>query len=103
MEDYEKIIILYDYYGELFNEKQKVYFEAYYFNNLSLAEIAENEDKSRNAIHKCIKGVVNKLYEYENILGLYDRDLKLREIIDKIDDCKLKKELEGLLWGINYQ
>ena len=97
MEDYERIVILYDYYGELFNEKQRWYFEAYYFNNLSLAEIALNEDKSRNAIHKSIKGVVNKLYEYENILGLYQKDLKLKELISKIDDDKLKKELEGLL------
>ena len=94
---YERIIILYDYYGELFSEKQREYFEAYYFNNLSLAEISENEDKSRNAIHKSIKNVVKKLYEYENILGLYSKDVKLKKVIEKIMDDKLKKELEGLL------
>lgn len=97
MEDYEKVIILYDYYGELFSEKQREYFEAYYFNNLSLAEIAENENKSRNAVHKSVKSVVNKLYEYENILKLYEKDLGLKKVINKIKDDKLKKELEGLL------
>ena len=97
MEDYEKIIILYDYYEELFSEKQREYFEAYYFNNLSLAEISENESKSRNAIHKSIKSVVNKLYDYESILGLYSRDIKLKKIIEKLNDNKLKKELEELL------
>ena len=97
MDNQEYIIILYDYYGELLSDIQKRYFEAYYFDNLSLAEIADNENKSRNAIHKNIKGVVNKLYEYENILKLYDKDNRLKEIIDKINDKDIKKELEGLL------
>ena len=52
---------------------QKKYFEEYYFNNLSLSEISENEGKSRNAIHKNIKNVVSKLYDYEEKLGLYKR------------------------------
>ena len=103
MDNQEYIIILYDYYGELLSDIQKRYFEAYYFDNLSLAEIADNENKSRNAIHKNIKGVVNKLYEYENILKLYDKDNRLKEIIDKINDKDIKKELEGLLWEISYQ
>ena len=28
---------------------------------------------------------------------------KLKEIISKIDNNKIKEELEGLLWKINYQ
>lgn len=103
MEDREKIIILYDYYGELLSDKQKEYFEAYYFDNLSLAEIAENEDKSRNAIHKVIKSVILKLYEYEDKLKLYQKEVKLKEIIVKIDDEAIRKEIEGLLWKKDYQ
>ena len=86
-----------DYYGELLSDKQKEYFEAYYFDNLSLAEIAENEDKSRNAIHKVIKSVVSKLYEYEDKLKLYHKDEKLKMIITKIKDEAIRKEIEGLL------
>ena len=97
MEEREYIIILYDYYGGLFTDKQKEYFEEYYFDNLSLAEISENENKSRNAIHKSIKSVISKLYEYEEILGLYKKDKKLKAIIDNIKDKEIKKELEGLL------
>ena len=97
MDDQEYIIILYDYYSELFNDKQKKYFEEYYFDNLSLSEISENEDISRNAIHKSIKSVVSKLYEYEDKLKLYDRDKKIKKIIDKLDDDKIKSELEKLL------
>ena len=66
MEDREYLIILYDYYGELLSDIQKEYFELYYFDNLSLSEISENDGKSRNAIHKCIKSCSSKLYEYED-------------------------------------
>ena len=103
MDEQEKIIILYDYYAELFNDKQRKYFEEYYFDNLSLSEISENEDISRNAVHKSVKGVVNKLYEYEDKLKLYEKENKLKEIINKIDDKRIKEELEGLLWMIDYQ
>ena len=97
MEEQEYIVILYDYYGELLSDIQKKYFEEYYFDNLSLSEISENEGISRNAVHKCIKSVVSKLYEYEDKLKIYDKDNKIREIIKDIDNDKIKKELEGLL------
>ncbi len=95
--------MLYDYYGELFNDKQRKYFEDYYFDNLSLSEIALNDGISRNAVHKGIKTVVSKLYEYEDILKLYQKDVKLKEIITKINDKEIKKELEGLLWEKDCQ
>ena len=97
MEDREYLIILYDYYGELLNEMQKEYFEQYYFDNLSLAEISENDGKSRNAIHKCIKSSSSKLYEYEDKLKLYEKGKKLEEIIGKIDDNKIKEMLRDLI------
>ena len=97
MKEQEYIIILYDYYGELFSDKQRKYFEDYYFDNLSLSEIALNDGVSRNAIHKGIKSVVKKLYEYEEALKMYEKDEKIRKIIEKTTDKKIKKELEELL------
>ena len=97
MEDREYLIILYDYYGELLTLAQREYFEAYYFDNLSLSEISENEDKSRNAIHKCIKSSSLKLYEYEDKLKLYEKRCKLDKVINKIDDEEIKKVLEELI------
>ena len=52
------LTILYDYYKELLTNKQREYFEDYYFDNLTLSEIADNNDVSRNAIHKQIKDVI---------------------------------------------
>lgn len=97
MEEREKLIILYDYYGELFNQQQKKYFEWYFFDNFSLGEIAEIVNKSRNSIHKGIKTVSNKLYKYEEILKLYEKNKKLTKIIAKIDNKDIKNKLEELL------
>ena len=97
MIEQEYIVLLYDYYGELLSDIQKKYFEEYYFDNLSLSEISENEGKSRNAIHKSIKSVVSKLYEYEDKLKLYEKDKKIKKIIDEINDKEIKKRLEELL------
>lgn len=91
------IIILYDFYSSLFSDKQKEYFEYYYFDNYSLAEISDNIGVSRNAIHKIIKSVETKLQFYEKNLSLYEKSLKINEIIKKIDNKDLKEELEKLL------
>ncbi len=90
MEKRDYLIMLYDFYGELLNEKQKTYFEEYYFNNLSLGEISENLNISRNAIHKCLAGVEEKLTLFEEKLKLYEKTNKIRDIIkkDNIDDIK---------------
>lgn len=88
---------LYDLYGDLLTDKQKEYFEDYYFNNLSFAEMAENYDVSRNAIFKQIHIVTDKLQEYEDKLHLLTKKNKLIEIIDKIDNKDLKEELEKLI------
>ena len=90
------LINLFDYYGELLTPKQQVYFKDYYFNNLTLSEIAENENVSRNAIHKQIKDGVNKLIHYENILKQYQNSLKIKKIIKNLDE-NIKKQIEELL------
>ena len=97
MEDREYLVILYDYYGELLSDIQREYFELYYFDNLSLSEISENDCKSRNAIHKCIKSCCNKLYEFEDKLKLYEKRMKLENIVDKIEDKELREILEELI------
>jgi predicted DNA-binding protein YlxM (UPF0122 family) len=97
MDNITYLTILYDFYGELLNEKQCNYFTDYYFNNLSLSEISENLNISRNAVHKQLKAIEKKLYEYEKILKLYEKNQKLQQIIKNIDDKELKKELEELI------
>ena len=97
MEDILYFNELYDLYGDLLTDKQKEYFEEYYFNNLSYSEMAENFDVSRNAIFKQLHITTDKLEEYEKVLGLLEKKKKLLSIIEKVDDKKLKEELEKLV------
>ena len=97
MVEQDLLIILFDYYEELLTDSQKKYFIDYYFNNLSLAEIAENENVSRNAVSKDLKLTKEKLVNYEDKLKLYDKDKKMRKVIDKITDNNIKEELEKIL------
>ncbi len=90
------LTILFDYYGELLTDKQQTYFKNYYFDNLSLAEISENLNVSRNAIHKELKFISEKLEFYEEHLHLYQKDKKLESLIEKITDEDLKKEFNSL-------
>lgn len=72
---------LYDYYKKLFTDKQREYFEDYYYSNLSLSEIAENNNISRNAVHNQLKIVEEKLLEYEEKLGLLKKKEQIIELI----------------------
>ena len=97
MIEQDLLIILFDYYEELLTDSQKNYFIDYYFNNLSLAEIAENEGVSRNAVSKDLKLTKEKLVNYEEKLKLYEKDKKIRKVINNITDESIKEELEKIL------
>ena len=97
MENRDYLVILYDYYFELFNEKQREYFENYYLENLSLAEISDNLGVSRNAIHKVIQGMEEKLLFYEEKLELYKKNKIICDIIELEKDSNIKDMLKGLI------
>lgn len=84
---------LFDYYGELLTTKQKDYFKFYYFDNLSLSEIAEENKISRNAVSKTLKEVKEKLDSYESILKLYSNKNKIKEIISSEEFNKIEEYL----------
>ena len=81
--DRELICGLYDLYANLLTEKQKNYFEDYYFNNLTLQEISENNNVSRNNAYKIIKDALEKLNYYENKLKLIEKKQKIENILSK--------------------
>ncbi len=90
------LIDLYDLYGELLTDKQQAYFEDYYFDNLTLQEIAENNDVSRNAVHKQIKETEDKLNHFENILKIYEKNKRIKEICENLNDDIKNKILDIL-------
>lgn len=97
MEDYILYNNLYDCYCKLLTDKQRKYFEDYYFKNLSLGEMSSDYQISRNAIYKQIQITTKKLKELEEKLNLFEKKQKLEEIIEKIEEKNVRKELEKLL------
>ena len=87
---------LYDLYGCLLTDKQREYFEEYYFNNLSFSEIADNFNISRNAVFKQLHIVTDKLLEYEEKLKYYEKKKIIEKIILIEKDEKIREELEKL-------
>lgn len=79
-----KISILYDYYGELLNDKQSSIIELYYNQDLSLSEISEIIGISRQGIYDVLKRAENKLYKYESKLKLVEKFSKYSKASEKI-------------------
>ena len=88
---------LYDIYKEMFTEKQQEYYEAYYYDNLSLSEIADNSNVSRNAVHNQLKLIEKKLYELESKLKIDEKTKKVLEIIEKKVDKKIVEEIKRII------
>ena len=61
---------LLDFYGDVLSERHRSIMEMYYSDDLSLAEIAENEGISRQGIRHIIKKCEEELRFLEERLGL---------------------------------
>ncbi len=84
IEDKLEATVLYDYYGELLTDHQRDFFEDYMFNDLSLGEIANDNDVSRQAVHDSIRKTVNTLRKYETKLHLVSNTLKVADASERI-------------------
>ena len=92
---------LLELYGKLLTEKQSKLLELYYFEDLSLSEIAENVGGSRQGAMDVIKRAEKELLKIEESLGLYNRNLNQSKIIKNLktvlDDNDLEKAKTLLL------
>ena len=103
------ITILLDVYGQLLTEKQRFAIDMYYNEDLSLAEIAEEIDISRQGVRDSIKQGEKHLVEYEEQLGIVKRFHKISSYIDELrallgkHEFKGAEEAEGILKRISEE
>lgn len=100
MEKNIKISMLLEIYGNLLTERQSDIADLYYNQNLSLSEIADEINITRQAVRKSLVEAEKNLFEYEEKLRFLEKSIQRRNKIDKIltliDDDKLAKLIEEL-------
>ncbi len=79
---------LLDFYGNLLSKTQLAVMEDYLNNDITLSEVAENRNITRQAVKDMVSKVEKKLDEYEEKLGFLKKISALEAEIQK-----LKKEL----------
>lgn len=82
-----RMTMLLDFYGEILTQRQREFFDLYYNEDLSLAEIAENYDISRQGVRDAIVRAEAAMNELEDKTGLLKRFMRLREKIDSIESA----------------
>lgn len=95
MEKSIKISMLLEIYGKLLTDRQSDVTNLYYNQNLSLSEIADEINVTRQAVRKSLVEAEKNLLDLEQKLGLLDMQIKRQSKIDEIlsltDDKKIQK------------
>ena len=89
MEKKVEISMLWQIYGKMLTEKQSEYIDYYYNKDLSLSEIAENNEITRQAVRDIIKKGERKLFEFEEKL------LFMKKTINQ------EKQIQHILFNLN--
>ena len=110
MEKHVEIIMLCQIYGKMLTEKQYEFINDYYNNDLSLSEIAENSNITRQAVRDVIKKGENKLFELEEKLSFMKRMLNqekqiqlILEQLNKIQETSSDKKAQKILETIRKE
>ncbi|MEY8415727.1 YlxM family DNA-binding protein [Tissierella praeacuta] len=86
----EKLVqigILFDFYGRLLSKRQYNIIELFYLQDLSLGEIGEELNITRQGVYDTLKRAEENLYRYEDTLGLVAKFNENHKIIKNILKC----------------
>ena len=80
-----RINFLFDFYQSLLTDKQRLYMQLYYLEDLSLGEIAGEYGVSRQAVYDNVRRTEAMLEDYEMKLNLFSKFQKRAEIVDYLE------------------
>ena len=84
-----RVSILLDFYGDILTDTQRETMDAYYNQDMSLAEIADDRAISRQGVRDSIKRAEQLLMDMEERLGLAKRFQAVQKALEAICDCAL--------------
>lgn len=99
MEDKERKIELYETYGKMLTSNMQDVFEQYYFSDLSLREIAANNEVSFQAIRDTLKKAEKQLVEMESKIGMLNLKEKVNELAEYVSSPNM--DIEELINKFN--
>lgn len=82
-----RMAMLFDFYGDLLTERQKEFYDLYYNEDLSLAEIAENYGISRQGVRDVIVRAEAAMTEIEDKTHLIRRFYQMQKEISAVEDA----------------
>ena len=81
-----RMAMLFDFYGDLLTERQKEFYDLYYNEDLSLAEIAENYEITRQGVRDIIVRAERTLEDIEEKTGLIQRHHRIRATASQLSE-----------------
>ena len=104
LEESLRITSLIDAYGKLLTTKQFEIVSSYYYDNLTLSEIGDNYNISRQAVNDCINQSVKALETYEDKLHLISKNdaiiTKLQKMANDSNNAELSSRLAEIIEDI---
>ena len=99
-----RIMLMLDRYGSLLTEKPRDTLELYFQDDLSLSEISELKNISRQGVRENLWQGIRTLVEYEEKLGIVEKTERLKERLEKfIEEEKLSDAAKSRLGEIANQ
>ena len=91
-----RMAMLFDFYGDVLTDRQKEFYDLYYNEDLSLGEIAENYNISRQGVRDVIVRAEATLTELEDKTGLIKRFHTMHRQLEQVrQDTRKALELSA--------
>ena len=97
MKEREYLEGLYDTYKNLLTDREREYFENYFYEDYNLQEIADNYEVSKSYVGKYVNGIESKLKKFEEALGVFDKFNKIKAITKYMDDVATRIKIEEII------
>ena len=82
-----RMALLFDFYGDMLTDRQKEFYDLYYNEDLSLAEIAENYGITRQGVRDVIVRAEAILTELEDKTGIIKRFHKMHQQFSEMEEA----------------
>ena len=100
IEDNLKIAKLIDAYGVLLTSKQLEIMSSYYFDNLTISEIGDNFNISRQAVNDCLSQATKVLVNYEEKIQIVKKNDNLKVRLNNLKNMSTNEEITNLISDI---